>query len=150
MKYMIYGLLAMAAFSIKLVVEACPFTFSNDGTANVLIFDTKDGKKYYAAAGTSVNIPGSIAEPTLWIYTEAAPRSEIYKPVYGIVEEECMPEDAPAVVLKWSKLNNLARTLDRFEGFRIRHYNPTEYPEIVRQINHGSSFLSRLFCVPCC
>ena len=129
-----FGLLAVAVLSIQLV-GACPITFLNDGKMKVLIHDPKTNKKYYADAGKSVNIPGAVAEePTLWIYVETVPRTNTYKAVYGIVEEECMPEGSPAATLKWSKLENMASTFEPQDGLRIvRLENPDVAPEITYQ-----------------
>ena len=136
MKNLLYGLLVLAALSIQLI-EACPFTFVNDGTKKVFIHDMKNNKKYYAAAGKSVRIPGAVAnEPTLWIYTETAPASNIFNPVYGVNEDECMPAGSPAATLRWSQLAGLATSHNLHEGLRIESYNKDENPTVAAEVTY--------------
>jgi hypothetical protein len=134
MKHLMYGLAAISALSFQLV-NACPFTFINNGPNKVLIHDTKDDKNYYAAAGKSVYIPGAIAnEPTLWIYVEKS--AGTFTPVYGINEEMCMPEGTPATILKWSQLAGLAKTNELHGGLLIRPYNKEEHPTVASEITY--------------
>lgn len=115
-----FGLLALTLIAVQMV-DACPFKFVNDSTHEVIIYDTKQKKSHHAAAGQTINVPGAVAEPTLWAYVDR-------KPVYGISEEECMPEGSPATELVWSKFKEMARTLELHGGIRI--VDAAQFPDV--------------------
>lgn len=104
--YMNYDILKITAVALFLSIGsliACPFTFVNDGLANVFISNQGKQAGTLIKAGTTKKLEGAVAAQ-LEVYVEKSKGSGDFDLRYLIVEEECVQKDEPLPILHFSEL----------------------------------------------